>query len=57
VTGEGVEAFMRRYGYADASTAAIAAFQRHYRPASITGEADDETAARLADLVRRMGTA
>jgi N-acetylmuramoyl-L-alanine amidase len=52
--GESFEALMRRYGYADASAEAVTAFQRHYRPTSITGIADAETAARLADLVRRM---
>jgi N-acetylmuramoyl-L-alanine amidase len=50
-----VEPLMRQFGYRDASAAALAAFQRHYRPASITGEADSETAARLADLVARSG--
>jgi N-acetylmuramoyl-L-alanine amidase len=48
---------MRRFGYADASPEAIRAFQRHFRPAGITGLADGETAARLADLVRQAGLA
>ena len=55
--GENFESLMRRYGYADASADAIAAFQRHYRPDSITGLADTETIARIADLVNRMRTA
>jgi N-acetylmuramoyl-L-alanine amidase len=48
---------MRRFGYEDASPEAIRAFQRHFRPAGITGIADGETAARLADLVRQAGLA
>jgi N-acetylmuramoyl-L-alanine amidase len=48
---------MSRFGYADASPEAIAAFQRHFRPAAITGIADTATLARLADLVRRAGLA
>ncbi len=48
---------MRRFGYADASAEAIQAFQRHFRPANITGIADGETEARLADLVRQAGLA
>jgi N-acetylmuramoyl-L-alanine amidase len=48
---------MRRFGYADASPDAIRAFQRHFRPAVITGAADSETAARLMDLVGRAGLA
>jgi N-acetylmuramoyl-L-alanine amidase len=40
------------YGYLDDDPAAvIRAFQRHFRPAAITGEVDGETAARLAALV------
>jgi N-acetylmuramoyl-L-alanine amidase len=42
---------MRRFGYADGSEAAIAAFQRHFRPGAITGIADAQTTARLADLL------
>ena len=53
--GENFESLMRRYGYADASAEAVAAFQRHYRPTSVTGQADPETVARLTDLVNRMG--
>ena len=48
---------MRRFGYENASPDAIRAFQRHFRPAGITGIADGETAARLADLVRQAGLA
>jgi N-acetylmuramoyl-L-alanine amidase len=44
---------MRRFGYADASSAAIAAFQRHFRPDEVTGVADRQSEARLADLVRQ----
>jgi N-acetylmuramoyl-L-alanine amidase len=46
-------AMMRRFGYADASPEAVGAFQRHFRPSRITGVADPETAARLADLIRQ----
>jgi N-acetyl-anhydromuramyl-L-alanine amidase AmpD len=48
---------MPRFGYADASPDAIRAFQRHFRPGGITGIADGETVARLADLVRQAGLA
>jgi N-acetyl-anhydromuramyl-L-alanine amidase AmpD len=48
---------MRRFGYADASPDAIRAFQRHFRPSAGAGVADDETAARLFDLVGRAGLA
>ena len=51
------EANMRTFGYADASAAATAAFQQHFRPASVTGIADDETRARLAALVIQAGLA
>ncbi len=50
-------ASMRRFGYRDGSAAAIAAFQRHFRPAAITGVADGECAARLADLIEQVGLA
>ena len=49
------ELLMRRFGYADASAVSIAAFQRHFRPAAITGLADDETLARLVDLLKQAG--
>jgi N-acetylmuramoyl-L-alanine amidase len=45
------EVGMRRFGYADASPAAVRAFQRHIRPRAVTGLADAETAARLMDLI------
>jgi N-acetylmuramoyl-L-alanine amidase len=48
---------MRRFGYPDSSSPAIAAFQRHFRPSSITGIADNETTARLADLAKQAGLA
>jgi N-acetylmuramoyl-L-alanine amidase len=51
------EANMRTFGYLDASAEAIAAFQLHFRPASVTGIADDETRARLAALVMQAGLA
>ncbi|MDJ0934177.1 MAG: N-acetylmuramoyl-L-alanine amidase [Kiloniellales bacterium] len=42
------------YGYLDEDPAAVLrAFQRHFRPDSVTGEADAETAARLFALTRR----
>ncbi|HLG90034.1 MAG TPA: N-acetylmuramoyl-L-alanine amidase [Alphaproteobacteria bacterium] len=50
-------ALMRRFGYRDASAAAIAAFQLHFRPTNVTGIADPETLARLADLAERAGLA
>jgi N-acetylmuramoyl-L-alanine amidase len=50
-------ALMRRFGYRDGSTAAISAFQRHFRPDAITGIADGECAARLADLIKQSGLA
>jgi len=40
------------YGYVDEDQAAvIRAFQRHYRPATVTGVADAETRRRMADLL------
>jgi N-acetylmuramoyl-L-alanine amidase len=40
------------YGYLDDDpAAAITAFQRHFRPAKLTGEMDPETAGRLAALL------
>ena len=50
-------ALLRRFGYRDASADAIAAFQLHFRPSSVTGIADPETVTRLADLVARAGLA
>ena len=49
-----LEAGLTRFGYGfleDDAAAVIAAFQRHFRPWSVTGEADAETAARLAALL------
>ncbi len=48
---------MRRFGYRDASAEALAAFQLHFRPTGVTGIADVETLARLADLADRAGLA
>ncbi len=52
-----VDAMMRRFGYRDASAAAVMAFQRHFRPARIDGIADPETCARLANLITQAGLA
>lgn len=44
-----------RHGRLDAETrAVVAAFQRHFRPAAVTGEPDEETARRLAGLLARL---
>ena len=50
-------ALMPRLGYRDASIDAVAAFQLHFRPERVTGIADPETLARLADLVAQAGLA
>jgi N-acetylmuramoyl-L-alanine amidase len=43
-----------RHGSLDGDTRAVlAAFQRHFRPAAVTGEADGETAAKLEALLAR----
>jgi N-acetylmuramoyl-L-alanine amidase len=43
------------YGYLDEDTpAVIRAFQRHFRPAAVTGTIDGETAARLTALIGRL---
>ncbi|MGF1611697.1 MAG: peptidoglycan-binding domain-containing protein, partial [Kiloniellales bacterium] len=50
-----------RFGYAvpthgrldEETRAVIRAFQRHFRPAAVTGEPDGETAARLQALLRK----
>ena len=52
-----VEADMRTFGYADASPAAIVAFQQHFRPSDVTGIADAETQALLRALVIQAGLA
>jgi len=46
-----VFAMMERYGYNAGEAGAVAAFQRHFRPARIDGIADDETARLLAGLL------
>jgi N-acetylmuramoyl-L-alanine amidase len=51
------EADMRTFGYADASLAAISAFQQHFRPDDVTGIADAETRALLRTLVIQAGLA
>ena len=51
------DADMRKLGYADGSAEAIAAFQRHFRPAAPTGIADAETRAILRALVLQAGLA
>jgi len=51
---------LRRYGYHVPDEAAlplvISAFQRHFRPEAVTGEADRETVARLRALMRQLGS-
>jgi N-acetylmuramoyl-L-alanine amidase len=49
--------WMRRFGYENDQPPAIAAFQRHFRPWSVTGRVDDETLARLVSLVKQAGLA
>ncbi len=47
---QGLAAF--GYGYLDKDLrAVVAAFQRHFRPAGVTGDADAETTARLTALL------
>lgn len=47
-----------RHGRLDDETrAVVAAFQRHFRPAAVTGEADGETVALLDALLARLATA
>ena len=46
---------MCKFGYADSSSEAITAFQRHFHPTAISGIADDETRARLLTLVKKSG--
>jgi N-acetylmuramoyl-L-alanine amidase len=48
---------MRRYGYENDSVEAVAAFQRHFRPAAVTGIADMETRGRLRNLIIQAGLA
>lgn len=60
-----LQAQLARFGYAvprhgrldDETRAVLAAFQRHFRPAAVTGEPDGETAARLAALLARLAPA
>lgn len=52
-----VATLMTRFGYEAASEAAIISFQLHFRPDQITGVADSQTLARLADLAARAGVA
>jgi len=66
VLDEGAAEFQRRlirFGYGLAATGVfdtatsevVTAFQRHFRPRLLTGEADGETRARLADLLEMAG--
>lgn len=48
---------MRLYGYENASAETVAAFQRHFRPAAVTGVVDSETEARLRNLIIQAGLA
>ena len=48
---------MRRYGYENDAAESVAAFQRHFRPAAVTGIADAETRARLRNLIIQAGLA
>ena len=58
-----IQRALARYGYEvaptgaldAATTAALQAFQRHFRPALIDGQPDEETAALLAGLLQRLG--
>jgi len=60
-----IQAQLARFGYAvprhgrldDETRAVLAAFQRHFRPAAVTGDADGETAARLTALLARLAAA
>jgi N-acetylmuramoyl-L-alanine amidase len=56
--GTNLATLLARYGYGmEDPAAAIAAFQRHFRPAAVTGTDDPETRALAAALVRRAGVA
>ena len=58
VAEEGVAAALSAIGYGFANEdlpAVIRAFQRRYRPAAVTGEADAETRHRLAELMEALG--
>lgn len=47
------QSMLAAYGYDISARHAVAAFQRHFRPARIDGVADDETTVLLADLLRQ----
>lgn len=57
-----IQAQLARFGYAvprhgrldDETRAVLAAFQRHFRPAAVTGEPDGETVARLDALLTQL---
>jgi N-acetylmuramoyl-L-alanine amidase len=48
---EQIPALLRRFGYDTVGTGALAAFQRHFRPARIDGAGDQECARLLAGLM------
>jgi len=48
---------MRRFGYENDSTEAVAAFQLHFRPSDVTGVPDNETRMRLRNLIIQAGLA
>ncbi len=55
---QGVLAMLAAYGYDTGDpVAAVAAFQRHFRPEAVTGRIDAETAGRLARLLALCGEA
>ena len=50
-----VGALLERYGYDRAEPRALLAFQRHFHPQALTGDADRETVRRLRALLRMTG--
>ncbi len=54
-TAEDVRELLGRYGYDAQCPKALLAFQRHFQPESLTGEADAETMRRLRALIRVTG--
>lgn len=55
VPQSGVEAGLRRIGYPVPDLAAtVTAFQRHWRPSRVDGVADEETRARIADILHAL---
>ncbi|HYG88862.1 MAG TPA: N-acetylmuramoyl-L-alanine amidase [Azospirillum sp.] len=54
-TAEEVTELLGRYGYDAECPRALLAFQRHFVPQSLTGEADAETVRQLRALVRAAG--